>query len=75
MVIVVLKAGVTAAQIGEVLRRIEGEGLRAHLSRGEERTIVGVIGDERALAKIWPLAEDGSILPVADSSINPTVRD
>ncbi|MDQ4074749.1 MAG: 3-deoxy-7-phosphoheptulonate synthase [Chloroflexota bacterium] len=49
--IVVMRSGVTAAQIGEVLRKIEEEGLRAHLSRGEERTIIGIIGDERPVNK------------------------
>lgn len=48
MVIVIMRSGATAAQIGEVLRHIEAEGLRAHLSRGEDRTIIGVIGEERA---------------------------
>nr|WP_290668062.1 3-deoxy-7-phosphoheptulonate synthase [Ardenticatena sp.] len=47
--IIVMKAHATAAQIGEVLNLIEEQGLRAHLSRGEERTIIGVIGDERHL--------------------------
>ena len=49
--IVVMRSGVSAEQIGEVLRRIEEEGLRAHLSRGEERTIIGIIGDERPVNK------------------------
>ncbi|HEX4744328.1 MAG TPA: 3-deoxy-7-phosphoheptulonate synthase [Candidatus Limnocylindria bacterium] len=33
--------------IEQVLHRIESLGFRAHLSRGVERTVVGVIGDER----------------------------
>ncbi len=49
--IVVMRTGSSAGQIGEVLRRIEAGGMKAHLSRGEERTIIGVIGDERRLNK------------------------
>jgi 3-deoxy-7-phosphoheptulonate synthase len=57
-VIVVMRAGATAAHIGEVLRRIEAEGLQAHVSRGEERTVVGVIGDDRKLnARSWEALE------------------
>ncbi|MBA3533109.1 MAG: 3-deoxy-7-phosphoheptulonate synthase [Ardenticatenales bacterium] len=51
MVIIVMRPTATAAQIGEVLRRIEAEGLHAHLSRGEERTIIGVIGDDPPKSK------------------------
>jgi 3-deoxy-7-phosphoheptulonate synthase len=36
-------------QIADVVARVEGLGLRAHLSRGEERTIIGVIGDDRPI--------------------------
>jgi 3-deoxy-7-phosphoheptulonate synthase len=58
MVIVVMKPGATTAQIGDILRRIETEGLRAHLSRGEERTIIGVIGDERPVdGRRWEALE------------------
>ncbi|RMF33331.1 MAG: 3-deoxy-7-phosphoheptulonate synthase [Chloroflexi bacterium] len=47
--IVVMKSGATAEEIAQVIRRIEELGYRAHVSRGEERTIIGVIGDERPL--------------------------
>lgn len=48
--IVVLKPGLTQEEIHKVVERIEGLGLRAHISEGKERTIVGAIGDERLLA-------------------------
>jgi len=48
-VIIVLKPGVTEDQIAHVIDRVESLGLRAHLSRGTYRTIVGVIGDESQL--------------------------
>jgi 3-deoxy-7-phosphoheptulonate synthase len=45
--IIVMNAGASQEQLGVVLERIESLGLYPHVSRGEERTIVGVIGDER----------------------------
>jgi len=42
-----MKAGTEAAAIDAVIARVEELGFRAHVSRGAERTIVGVIGDER----------------------------
>jgi 3-deoxy-7-phosphoheptulonate synthase len=48
-VIIVLKPGATEDQIAHVVDRVESLGLRAHLSRGTYRTIVGVIGDESQL--------------------------
>ncbi|HEY2895111.1 MAG TPA: 3-deoxy-7-phosphoheptulonate synthase [Pirellulales bacterium] len=44
--IIILKSGATDAQIDHVIERVESLGLRAHLSRGTHRTIIGVIGDE-----------------------------
>jgi 3-deoxy-7-phosphoheptulonate synthase len=49
-VIIILKSGATDAQIDHVVERVESFGLRAHLSRGQFRTIIGVIGDESKLA-------------------------
>ena len=45
--IVVMRAGVTKQQISAVVARIEKDGFSAHLSEGAERTIIGVIGDDR----------------------------
>jgi 3-deoxy-7-phosphoheptulonate synthase len=50
MMIVVLKPGLTPDEIERVVKRIESFGLRAHISEGKERTIIGAIGDERLLA-------------------------
>ncbi|MFO0820177.1 MAG: 3-deoxy-7-phosphoheptulonate synthase [Pirellulales bacterium] len=47
--IIVLNAGVTDEQIQHVVDRIDELGMRAHVSRGTFRTIVGVIGDEQKL--------------------------
>lgn len=52
--IIVLKPEVTEKQIQHVIERVESLGLRAHLSRGTYRTIIGVIGDEAKL-QVSPL--------------------
>jgi len=45
--IVIMQPNATTQQIAEVVARIEGRGYKAHLSEGKERTIIGVIGDDR----------------------------
>ena len=55
--IIIIKSGATDAQINHVLERVEQAGLKAHLSRGTHRTIIGVIGDEIAVAA-QPLSGD-----------------
>jgi 3-deoxy-7-phosphoheptulonate synthase len=47
--IIVLRAGASQPEIDHVLDRIKELGLKAHLSQGEHRTIIGVIGDETKL--------------------------
>jgi 3-deoxy-7-phosphoheptulonate synthase len=47
--IIVLRPDSTQEQIDHVLDRIRELGFKPHLSRGEHRTIVGVIGDEDRL--------------------------
>jgi 3-deoxy-7-phosphoheptulonate synthase len=47
--IIVMKPHTSEAQIADIVARIESLGYRAHLSRGEERTIIGVIGDDRPI--------------------------
>jgi len=53
--IIVLKPGTSDADIADVCRRIEGMGLRAHVSRGEQRTVVGAIGDDRFKTRLQAL--------------------
>ncbi len=47
--IIIMKQSATGAQIVNVTARIEQLGCRTHLSEGEERTIIGVIGNGRPL--------------------------
>lgn len=47
--VIIMRHQATAEDIAGVIRHIESLGFRAHVSRGEERTIIGVIGDERPI--------------------------
>ena len=48
--IIVLKPDATEPMIEHVMDRLRELGLTPHLSKGQERTIIGVIGDDRILA-------------------------
>jgi 3-deoxy-7-phosphoheptulonate synthase len=45
--IIVLKAGATDREIDEVARRVQTLGYSPHVIRGEVRTVIGAVGDER----------------------------
>lgn len=45
--IIVMKHGASAADIDVVVKQVEVYGYKAHLSQGTERTIIGVVGDDR----------------------------
>jgi len=47
---IVMEAGATEEQIARVVKEIEKCGLRADVSRGDYRTVIGPIGDERRLS-------------------------
>jgi len=47
--IIVMKSRASKEQVAGVVKRIESMGYRAHLSQGEETTIIGVIGDDRPI--------------------------
>ena len=47
--IIVMQHLASAAQIAAVVARVEQAGYRTSLIRGEERTIIGVIGDDRPI--------------------------
>ena len=47
--IVIMKSNVKMSDISAVIARIEDAGYRVHLSEGEERTIVGIIGNGRPI--------------------------
>jgi len=47
--IIVMKHNATTGEISAVVSQIETFGYRTHLSQGTERTIIGVVGDDRPL--------------------------
>jgi 3-deoxy-7-phosphoheptulonate synthase len=53
-VIIILKPKVSDEEINHLIERIESRGLKTHLSKGTERTIVGIIGDE-SIVREMPL--------------------
>jgi len=62
--IIVLKKDITDAQLSHLIERIEKLGLKPMVSRGTERTIVGVIGPEDAI-RLQPL----EVIPGAEKVI------
>ncbi|MGI6209523.1 MAG: 3-deoxy-7-phosphoheptulonate synthase [Anaerolineae bacterium] len=49
--IIVMRMGASQEEVQAVTRQIETLGFRTHLSQGEERTIIGLIGDERNVSQ------------------------
>ena len=47
--IVIMKMSADEADVEAVVNRVTTKGLKTHISKGEERTIIGLIGDERQL--------------------------
>src|SRR5690606_36905219 len=64
--IIVTKSGITDAELDHIRERIELLGMQTHISRGEQRTIIGCIGDESRLSEISLLSLAGveSVTPV-----------
>lgn len=64
--IIVMQKGATARQISSVTARVEQSGRQVHLSTGEERTIIGVVGDGRPLDRTQFELMDGveKIVPI-----------
>lgn len=52
--IIVLKPEATEAQVNHIIDKVKGLGLTPHVSKGTERTIIGVIGPEDVL-RVTPL--------------------
>ncbi|MCD8037144.1 MAG: 3-deoxy-7-phosphoheptulonate synthase [Clostridiales bacterium] len=62
--IIVMKQNYSKENFKNVINVIEGLGLTAHLSKGEHTTLIGVVGDKRALLK-----ENPELLPDVDRVI------
>ena len=65
--IVVMKIGSSQDEIDGVLKRIEGTGLKVHLSQGIEHTVIGVLGQTfpelQDMLQLLPGVED--VIPVS----------
>jgi 3-deoxy-7-phosphoheptulonate synthase len=64
--IIVMRSTATQADIDQVVERITQHGLKPHISKGVERTIIGAIGDERVLRSVPFQALSGveEVLPI-----------
>lgn len=61
-----MKKGATEEQINKVTEKIKKAGLRPHVSKGEFRTVIGIIGDEREVAELPLEALEGveNVIPI-----------
>ena len=50
--IIVLKSGASDGEIADVERRITAMGYRPHTIRGQLRTVIGAIGDDRGKERL-----------------------
>ena len=64
--IIVTRPVITEAELDHLRERVEALGLRTHISRGEQRIVVGCIGDEERLEGVPLLSIPGveRVLPV-----------
>src|SRR3954470_7458854 len=64
--IIVTKPGITAGELDHIRERVEALGLHTHISTGEQRTLIGCIGDEERLRELPLSTMPGveSVLPV-----------
>jgi 3-deoxy-7-phosphoheptulonate synthase len=64
--IVVMKKNANEGQIAKVVGKIKANGLKAHISKGDILTVIGIIGDERKVpeSQIRAMAGVEKIMPV-----------
>lgn len=67
--IIVMKPYATAKDVDKIIDDVESKGLKTHLSRGEEVTIIGVIGDKSKLdtQRIEADAAVEKVVPITES--------
>jgi len=65
-VIIVMQHNASVKQIADAVARVEAKGLRVNISRGEECTIIGVIGDDRPIDRTQFEVLDGveKVVPI-----------
>ena len=69
--IIVMKPNATEENLARVKEKIERAGLSYHLSVGETRTIVGVIGDKKIIGSI---EENMSVLDGVEKAVRITEK-
>lgn len=64
---IVMKTNCSQENIQHIVEEIERIGLKAHLSQGEERTVIGVVGDIRQVNREYFLRQEGveKIVPIS----------
>src|SRR5512133_258445 len=64
---IIMSTEASSDQIANVVARVEAEGLQAHLVYGEERTVIGVVGDIRFVNREQFTLMDGvhGIVPIS----------
>ncbi len=67
--VIVMKHDATDSHISHVVGRVEAAGLSTCLSRGQDRTLIGIVGDKRLIVTLPVEAFPGveKVLPVTDS--------
>ena len=67
--IIVVKPGASQEQVREILDQLDTQGLKAHISAGSERMIIGVIGDKSRLSidSLEVLGAVEKIVPIMES--------
>ncbi len=68
--LVVMSVGATEEQVHEVVRHIEADGLTPHESRGQQRVVIGVVGDvglrkEQVMSHLAVLPGVESVTPIS----------
>ncbi|MFV2062055.1 MAG: 3-deoxy-7-phosphoheptulonate synthase [Chloroflexota bacterium] len=68
--LVVMEAGASEEEVQAVRGHIEADGLTPHLSRGEERVVIGVVGDiglrkEQVMSRLAVLPGVSSVTPIS----------
>lgn len=64
--IIITAPGIASAELDKIIEHIEAAGLRTHIIRGEQRTVIGCIGDDSRLSELGLTQLSGveSVLPV-----------
>ena len=67
--VIVMVPGASKTQVEKVIDCVESAGLKAHLSCGDQRTIIGIIGDKTVMMKLPLVGMSGveKLLPVTAS--------